>query len=149
MSIRPHPEMQKPIDGARSCAQHKILFEHTPHFLKWLGDCEIPPELRNPPRITKSGQTDRNKSRFRSTIHSSAQKTGSSELWRIHITPRIVCCLAKARQQLPNAFSQNGYLPFCAFLGYIFWIFIVFIPILKQLFTSSVGFYSPIQLYFN
>ncbi len=34
-----------------------------------------------------------------STIHRSAQETGSSELWRILSTSRIVCCLAEARQQ--------------------------------------------------
>ena len=28
------------------------------------------------------------------TLHSSEQKTGSSELWRIFMTSRIVCCLA-------------------------------------------------------
>ncbi len=50
--------------------------------------------LRNSPGITTSGQTAGQKQIEISTIHSSAQKTGSSELWRILMTSRIVCCLA-------------------------------------------------------
>ena len=88
LHVKPEP---MEIDVAKNMrAQHKILFELTPHFSNWLGDCEIPPELRHP---------DRQKQIEISTIHSSEQKTGSSELWRILITSRIVCCLADARQQ--------------------------------------------------
>ena len=45
--------------------------------------------LQNSPEITISGRTNGQKQIEISTIHSSAQETGSSELWRILITSRI------------------------------------------------------------
>ncbi len=52
--------------------------------------------MRNSPGITTSGQTAGQKQIEISTIHSSEQKTGSSELWKILMTSRIVCCLHMA-----------------------------------------------------
>ncbi len=46
--------------------------------------------LRNCPGITTSYRTDTNRDL---TLHSSEQKTGSSELWNL-MTSGIVCCLA-------------------------------------------------------
>ena len=46
--------------------------------------------LRNCPGNTTSYRTDTNRDL---TLHSSEQKTGSSELWNL-MTSRIVCCLA-------------------------------------------------------
>ncbi len=48
-----------------------------------------------------------------STIHRSAQETGSSELWRILSTSRIVCCLAEARQQKLNFSKRCNSCPEC------------------------------------
>ena len=58
--------------------------------------------LRNSPGITTSYRTDGQTQIDILTVHSSAQKTGSSELWRILMTSRIVCCLPRARQQKYN-----------------------------------------------
>ncbi len=46
-------------------------------------------------------RTDTNRD-FDST-YSSAQKTGSSKLWRIHVMSRIVCYLANAWQQIHSS----------------------------------------------
>ncbi len=53
--------------------------------------------LRNSPGNTTSFLTEihrRTDTNRDLTLHSSEQKTGSSELWRIFMTSRIVCCLA-------------------------------------------------------
>ncbi len=64
-------------DGTRTCARSTEIFSNTPLIF------QIDLELSELPRnydILPDRQTDTNRD---STLHSSAQKTGSSELWRI------------------------------------------------------------------
>ena len=76
-------------------AQHKILFERTPPpppphppFFKMTWRLRNCPGILDRPTDGQTEDTTRDL-----TLHSSEQKTGSSELWNL-MTSRIVCCLA-------------------------------------------------------
>ena len=99
--IRIDPEMRKPLmEQKHARAAQNIV--RTFSKLTW--------RLRNSPGNTTSfltdGRTDTNRY---STLHSPAQKTGSSELWRILMSSRIVCCFAHGRQQKVSAIVGQKY----------------------------------------
>ncbi len=84
-------------------AAQNIIRTHPPFFkITW--------RLRNCPGITTSYRTDsrtEHKLNRDLTLHSSEQKTGSSELWNL-MTSRIVCCLATlgSKNSFQLAFSM-------------------------------------------
>ena len=77
--------LQKPLMEQKHARAAQNIVRTHPSFSKMT--CR----LRNSPGNTTSFLTDGQTQIEISTIHSSAQKTGSSELWRILMTSRIVC----------------------------------------------------------
>ena len=84
-------ELRQNMGSFGFCFAHAIRYnpKSPPSIFQHTWSLIIPPEMN----LTGQKQIQI------STIHSSAQKPGSSNLWRNCSTSRIVCCLAEARQQ--------------------------------------------------
>ncbi len=85
--------------GTKTCARSTKYCSNSPPI--FLNDLEIAKFPRKYDILNRRTDTNRDL-----TLHSSEQKTGSSELWNL-MTSRIVCCLATLGSNDYGIFDKN------------------------------------------